>query len=84
MIETACANVRFAPLAGVGHGTHHLAELPPALSLPAILFVQFGGVVPANSFHVDVDVARGRRTVVVCTENLNPEVVTMKSAKDRI
>jgi hypothetical protein len=33
-----------------------------ALSFPAILLVQFGGVVPANSFHVDVDVARGRRT----------------------
>jgi hypothetical protein len=57
------------PSTSVGAGrrgcTQDLAELPPALlSFPAILLVQFGGIVPANSFHVDVDVARGGRTVV--------------------
>jgi hypothetical protein len=59
-------NVRFAPLAKVGHGTHDGQSYRLRSKFPGYIAVQFGGVVPANSFHVDVDVdvARGRRTVV--------------------
>jgi hypothetical protein len=38
--------------------------LKPPLCLVAILLIQSCGVIPANSFHEDIDAARGRGSVV--------------------